>query len=102
MGEVLTAAEYGVAKLFPAHVGGVDYLRSLLAVAPDAKIVPTGGISLVDVPVWLSAGAVAVGVGRDLLSCEDITASIRAVIERSGSAIPPPLTGGSRPQDRIC
>jgi 2-dehydro-3-deoxyphosphogluconate aldolase/(4S)-4-hydroxy-2-oxoglutarate aldolase len=64
--EVLGAAERGVAKLFPAHVGGVAYLRSLLAVAPHARIMPTGGIPLAETAEWLAAGAFAVGVGSDL------------------------------------
>jgi 2-dehydro-3-deoxyphosphogluconate aldolase / (4S)-4-hydroxy-2-oxoglutarate aldolase len=65
-GEVVSAAGRGVAKLFPAHVGGVAYLRTLLAIAPEARIVPTGGIALGDARDWLDAGAFAVGVGGDL------------------------------------
>ena len=65
-GEVLAAADHGVAKLFPAHVGGPRYLRSLLAIEPAARIVPTGGVALEDVPEWLAAGAFAVGVGGGL------------------------------------
>ena len=64
--EVAAAAGRGVAKLFPAHVGGPAYLRSLLAVLPGARVVPTGGIALDDVGEWLDAGAFAVGVGSDL------------------------------------
>ena len=64
--EVLDAASRGVAKLFPAHVGGPRYLKSLLAVAPEARIMPTGGIALDEVGEWLAAGALAVGVGSDL------------------------------------
>jgi 2-dehydro-3-deoxyphosphogluconate aldolase/(4S)-4-hydroxy-2-oxoglutarate aldolase len=66
-GEVAAAADAGLAKLFPAHVGGPAYLRSLLAVLPGAAVVPTGGIGLDDVPEWLDAGAVAVGVGSALV-----------------------------------
>jgi 2-dehydro-3-deoxyphosphogluconate aldolase/(4S)-4-hydroxy-2-oxoglutarate aldolase len=64
--EVLAAADRGVAKLFPAHLGGVRYLRTLLGVAPAARIMPTGGVRLGEVSQWLSAGAFAVGVGSDL------------------------------------
>lgn len=66
-GEVAAAADAGLAKLFPAHVGGPAYLRSLLAVLPEAAVVPTGGIGLDDVPAWLDAGAIAVGVGSALV-----------------------------------
>jgi 2-dehydro-3-deoxyphosphogluconate aldolase/(4S)-4-hydroxy-2-oxoglutarate aldolase len=69
----------GAAKLFPAHAGGPAYLRSVLAVMPGARIVPTGGIRLEDVPAWLEAGAFAVGVGSDLVS-GDIEGRLRAVL----------------------
>lgn len=74
--EVLSSARHGIAKLFPAHVGGPTYLRSLLAVAPDARIVPTGGIDLAEVRSWLAAGAVAVGVGSKLASTPDLRADL--------------------------
>jgi 2-dehydro-3-deoxyphosphogluconate aldolase / (4S)-4-hydroxy-2-oxoglutarate aldolase len=79
--EVLASAAHGVAKLFPAHVGGVAYLRSLLAIAPDSRIVPTGGIALDQVSTWLAAGATAVGVGRDLLEADDMVAAIRRALQ---------------------
>ncbi|MCO1660628.1 bifunctional 4-hydroxy-2-oxoglutarate aldolase/2-dehydro-3-deoxy-phosphogluconate aldolase [Pseudonocardia humida] len=66
-GEIAQASGRGIAKLFPAHVGGPEYLRSLRPVLPDARIVPTGGVGLADVAQWLDAGALAVGVGSDLL-----------------------------------
>jgi 2-dehydro-3-deoxyphosphogluconate aldolase/(4S)-4-hydroxy-2-oxoglutarate aldolase len=81
VGEILASAQHGVAKLFPAHVGGVTYLRSLLAIAPNSRIVPTGGIPLADVSQWLAAGATAVGVGRDLLEAGDMVAAIHQALE---------------------
>jgi 2-dehydro-3-deoxyphosphogluconate aldolase / (4S)-4-hydroxy-2-oxoglutarate aldolase len=74
--EVLDAASRGIAKLFPAQFVGVGYLESLLAVAPEARIMPTGGIRLPDVAAWLAAGAVAVGVGSDLTAPGDIAARV--------------------------
>jgi 2-dehydro-3-deoxyphosphogluconate aldolase/(4S)-4-hydroxy-2-oxoglutarate aldolase len=65
--EIAAAAAHGIAKLFPAHVGGPAYLRSLLAVIPGAKIIPTGGIQPSEVDEWLAAGALAVGIGADRL-----------------------------------
>ena len=78
--EVLDAATRGIAKLFPAHVGGVPFLRSLLAVAPGARIMPTGGIPLDEVDAWLDAGAVAVGVGGDLTAPGDIALRVREAL----------------------
>ncbi|MHB1614878.1 MAG: bifunctional 4-hydroxy-2-oxoglutarate aldolase/2-dehydro-3-deoxy-phosphogluconate aldolase [Actinomycetes bacterium] len=78
--EVLAAADRGIAKLFPAHVGGPSFLRSVLAIAPSALIIPTGGIALRDVPGWLAAGALAVGVGSDLLAQSDPAGALRALL----------------------
>jgi 2-dehydro-3-deoxyphosphogluconate aldolase / (4S)-4-hydroxy-2-oxoglutarate aldolase len=79
--EVLGAAANGVAKLFPAHVGGVSYLESLLAVAPTARIMPTGGIPLSSAADWLAAGAFAVGIGSDLTAPGDIAARVAKVLD---------------------
>jgi 2-dehydro-3-deoxyphosphogluconate aldolase / (4S)-4-hydroxy-2-oxoglutarate aldolase len=65
--EIASATSRGIAKLFPAHVGGIEYLRSLLSILPGALIVPTGGIAPAAAANWLRAGALAVGVGRALL-----------------------------------
>lgn len=70
--EVLAASDQGIAKLFPAHIGGVALLRDILTVAPEAQVVPTGGIPLSEVGVWLRAGALAVGVGGDLTRSDDL------------------------------
>lgn len=78
--EIHAAASRGIAKLFPAHVGGVTYLRSLLAILPDARIVPTGGIGVGDVAAWLDAGALAVGVGSDLYNAPDPRAKVEALV----------------------
>lgn len=61
--ELAQAAAAGPVKLFPAHVGGPAYLTSVRTVLPTAAIIPTGGIRLDEVSVYLAAGAVAVGVG---------------------------------------
>lgn len=66
--EIAAAAAYGPAKVFPAHVGGPAFIRSLRAVLPAAALIPTGGITLADVGDYLAAGALAVGVGSGLPS----------------------------------
>ncbi|MCU1675459.1 MAG: aldolase [Frankiales bacterium] len=75
-GEIADAASRGVAKLFPAHVGGTRYLKSLLDVLPGVRIIPTGGISVADAPLWVAAGALAVGVGSDLYAAGDLDAKV--------------------------
>jgi 2-dehydro-3-deoxyphosphogluconate aldolase/(4S)-4-hydroxy-2-oxoglutarate aldolase len=71
---VLTATELDTAlqagatlvKLFPAGAFTPDYLRLLRTPYPAAEVVPTGGVGLADAPGWLTAGAVALGVGSPL------------------------------------
>lgn len=66
-GEIASAVRAaGAAKVFPAHVGGPAFVRSLKAVLPDGLIIPTGGIRPGEVPDWLAAGAAAVGIGSGL------------------------------------
>jgi 2-dehydro-3-deoxyphosphogluconate aldolase / (4S)-4-hydroxy-2-oxoglutarate aldolase len=60
-------------KVFPAHVGGPQYLRSLLAPYPDLRLIPTGGINGHNIGAYLDAGAVAVGVGGWLTAPRDVS-----------------------------
>lgn len=59
-------------KVFPAHVGGPDYLKSLLGPYPDLALIPTGGIDGDNAASYLSAGAVAVGLGGWLTGHADL------------------------------
>jgi len=68
--EVVTAWKAGAAavKVFPANaVGGAAYLKSLKAPLPQIELVPTGGVSLKNIAEYIAAGALAVGVGADLV-----------------------------------
>jgi 2-dehydro-3-deoxyphosphogluconate aldolase/(4S)-4-hydroxy-2-oxoglutarate aldolase len=53
-------------KLFPAEPVGPAYLRSLLQPFPQARLVPTGGISAGNAAAYLKAGAVAVAMGSSI------------------------------------
>ena len=67
--EILLAHDSGAAavKLFPAPVGGPDYVRALRGPMPDIPFVPTGGIAIEDARAYLDAGASCVGLGADLI-----------------------------------
>lgn len=79
-GELNRAAAAGIAKVFPAHLGGPRYLRSLAPVLPGVRLVPTGGIGWDDVPAYLEAGAFAVGIGSGLgLPPSDLAAAFARV-----------------------
>jgi len=55
-------------KVFPAGaVGGASYLKSLKAPLPQIELVPTGGVSLKTAADFIRAGAMALGVGADLV-----------------------------------
>ena len=55
-------------KVFPAgSVGGASYLKSLKAPLPQIELVPTGGVSLKTAADFIKAGAMALGVGADLI-----------------------------------
>lgn len=53
-------------KLFPADRLVPADLRVLLAALPEARLLPTGGITTANAADWLAAGAVALGVGGAL------------------------------------
>lgn len=55
-------------KLFPASVGGPEYIKAVLGPLPHLPIVPTGGIHHENARKFLEAGAVALGIGGNLVS----------------------------------
>lgn len=67
--EAMTAVRAGsrLVKIFPARSLGPSYVADVLAPLPDLRLVPVGGVGLADVPGYLAAGAVAVGVGSPLI-----------------------------------
>jgi 2-dehydro-3-deoxyphosphogluconate aldolase/(4S)-4-hydroxy-2-oxoglutarate aldolase len=72
--ELLTAYEAGadMVKLFPARLGGPAYLRDVLAPLPQLRLVPTGGISAENARAYLDAGAIAVGMGGNLVPSQAV------------------------------
>lgn len=75
-------------KVFPAHVGGPAYLKSLLGPYPDLKLVPTGGVTDENIGRFIAAGAVAVGVGGWLTGINDYDEVTRraAMLVRAASS----------------
>ena len=53
-------------KIFPVTaLGGAQYIEDMLRPMPFLSIMPMGHIKLEEVPAYIKAGAVAVGVGRN-------------------------------------
>jgi 2-dehydro-3-deoxyphosphogluconate aldolase/(4S)-4-hydroxy-2-oxoglutarate aldolase len=75
--EVFSAWEAGAdaVKIFPCNaVGGAKYLRALKAPLPQINLIPTGGVSLSTASDLIAAGALALGVGSELVHTEAIKA----------------------------
>jgi 2-dehydro-3-deoxyphosphogluconate aldolase/(4S)-4-hydroxy-2-oxoglutarate aldolase len=73
--EVLRAWNAGAdaVKVFPAGaVGGASYLKSLKAPLPQIELIPTGGVSLKTAADFIKAGAMALGVGADLVDISEL------------------------------
>ncbi len=73
--EVLAAWQAGAdaVKVFPASaMGGAKYLKALKAPFPQIDLIPTGGVSLANAREFLEAGALALGVGGELVDARAI------------------------------
>ncbi len=67
--EIATAWDAGAdaVKVFPARGLGPNYIKDVLAPMPYLKLMPTGGVDLKNMATYFSAGAVAVGIGGNLI-----------------------------------
>ena len=67
--EILTAWEAGadIVKVFPATVGGPQYLKDIKGPLPQIRLMPTGGVNLENTPDFIRAGAVAVAAATSLV-----------------------------------
>lgn len=76
--EVLAAWRAGAAavKLFPAEPTGPSHLGALHGPLGDVPLIPTGGITADNAEAYLTAGAVAVGVGGWLTGGPDRPARV--------------------------
>lgn len=79
--EMFRATQAGATgvKIFPAHLWSPRALAGLLEALPQLRCVPTGGVTPDDVPAWLSAGAVAVGMGAALTNSPDPAAVLARI-----------------------
>jgi len=89
--ELVRAYELGVdvVKVFPGEVLGPKFIKAALAPVPHAKMMPTGGVSVDNLPDWFAAGAYAVGMGNALTKpggkegdLDAVRAAAKSVVER--------------------
>ena len=87
--EVLAAWRAGASavKIFPAGTVGPGYAGHLRGPFPDLRFIPSGGVSLDDIPAWLRAGASAVSLGGPLLGDALAGGSLDALTQRCRRAV---------------
>jgi 2-dehydro-3-deoxyphosphogluconate aldolase/(4S)-4-hydroxy-2-oxoglutarate aldolase len=68
--EIITAWKGGadVVKVFPADIGGPDYIKTIKEPLPQVELLPTRGIDFETAGAFIKAGAIAVGAGGSLVS----------------------------------
>lgn len=75
-----------VVKIYPiSAMGGVEYIENLLRPMPFLQVIPQGNVKLDEVPAYIEAGAIAVGVGRHLTVADnykEITKRTKQLLER--------------------
>jgi 2-dehydro-3-deoxyphosphogluconate aldolase/(4S)-4-hydroxy-2-oxoglutarate aldolase len=84
--EILEAWDSGadIVKVFPATTFGPGYLKDVRAPLPHVKLMPTGGVTVDNAGDWISAGAVAVGIGAALIDKASVEQSrFDVIVERA-------------------
>lgn len=68
--EANIAMEHGadIVKLFPRNAYGPEIIKVFKGPFPYIQIIPTGNISLEDVDKWINMGALAIGVGGEIVN----------------------------------
>ena len=81
--EVMAAWEAGAdfVKIFPCgQVGGAKYIKALRGPFPQVPFVPTGGVNLSTAAEFIEAGAVALGVGGELVHADALKSNQSEII----------------------
>jgi 2-dehydro-3-deoxyphosphogalactonate aldolase len=72
--EAFTAYQAGakLLKVFPAASYGPMHIEALKTVLPkDCQLIAVGGIKITEMQTWTNAGALALGIGKDLYQTGD-------------------------------
>jgi 2-dehydro-3-deoxyphosphogluconate aldolase/(4S)-4-hydroxy-2-oxoglutarate aldolase len=99
--EILQAQRLGATavKVFPAALGGPQYIRLVRDPLPAVRLVPTGGIRMENAADYLAAGSFALGTGSNLTGSVFTDGDLEVLRERAeqlmaavSSAPPGPVT----------
>ena len=88
--EMVAALEAGadVIKLFPGNLLKPDSVKAFKGPLPQAEFIPTGGVSLENVDLWIRNGCLAVGIGSELTygaregDFKQVTATAKAFVSK--------------------
>jgi len=83
--EIMAASDSGAdfIKVFPCgSMGGPKYIQALRGPFPKVPFVPTGGVNVETAADYIRAGAVALGVGGEMISKEALKARDGNVISK--------------------
>ena len=73
-------------KIFPTTaLGGISYIEDILRQMPFLHIMPMGNIKCEEIPDYIKAGSIAVGIGRDLCECgslEEVTTKTKRIFDK--------------------
>lgn len=75
-----------IVKIFPSELFGPAIIKAIKGPLPQAPLMPTGGVNIDNIDTWFEAGAMAVGVGRNLYVCAD-SGDYQAVTELARSYV---------------
>jgi 2-dehydro-3-deoxyphosphogluconate aldolase / (4S)-4-hydroxy-2-oxoglutarate aldolase len=66
--EIVEAMECGadIIKVFPGEILGPAFVKGVMGPLPQARLMPTGGVSVENAADWIRAGCVALGAGGSL------------------------------------
>ncbi|HTC65135.1 MAG TPA: bifunctional 4-hydroxy-2-oxoglutarate aldolase/2-dehydro-3-deoxy-phosphogluconate aldolase [Candidatus Saccharimonadales bacterium] len=73
--EVISASDAGAdfVKIVPCYaVGGHNYIRTLKATVPEARLIAAGGVNQLTAEKYVMAGAIALGIGQELIPTEAV------------------------------
>lgn len=88
--EIMAATRTGAAwvKIFPCSLlGGPTYLRALRGPFPRLRMMPTGGVNLGNVSAYIESGAVALGLGSELVNSAELEAGESVLLRERATAL---------------
>jgi 2-dehydro-3-deoxyphosphogluconate aldolase/(4S)-4-hydroxy-2-oxoglutarate aldolase len=83
--EIMAASASGAdfVKVFPCgSIGGPKYIQALRGPFPQIPLVPTGGVTLETAADYIRAGAVALGVGGEMIAKDALKARDRDALSK--------------------